>query len=137
MGQYFLLVNVDRKEYVDPFFVGGGSGYKLWEWCTNNTTRVIPFLIRKSSSIGCGGDLLSDSYKYAGRWAGDRIVLVGDYDDSGLFTVAEDSYENISKEVREEFNRFIEVDDLKLSTSWFVDEDTGKLKVKKEMIKDE
>jgi len=106
VGQYFRLVNLDKKEYVDPWAIGGLG--KLWEWCANNQCRVIPFLLRKSSQGG-GGDIHKD-YKYAGRWAGDRIVLVGDYDESGLFDKVEEEFREISEELAKEFNDFIELE---------------------------
>ena len=31
MGQYFRLLNYDKREYVDPWDLGGVA--KLWEWC--------------------------------------------------------------------------------------------------------
>ena len=52
--------------------------------------------------------------RYAGHWAGDEIYLVGDYDDSKLFDIAETEYHNISKELAEEYNRFVEIDERKL-----------------------
>jgi hypothetical protein len=110
MGQYFRLINLDKKEYVDPWDIGGSA--KLWEWCANSQCGVIPFLLRRSSEGG-GGDVQKD-YRLAGRWAEDRIALVGDYDESKLFDAAEKKFRNISQELVEEFNDFIEVDELKL-----------------------
>jgi hypothetical protein len=52
--------------------------------------------------------------RLAGSWAGDRIALVGDYDESKLFDAAERKFRNISQELVEEFNDFIEVGELKL-----------------------
>ena len=110
MGQYFRLINLDKREYVDPWDVGGRA--KLWEWSANNQCRAIPFLLRQSTEGG-GGDIQED-YKIAGRWAGDRIALVGDYDDSKLFHIAEQDFRNISKELVKEFNHFIQDKDMML-----------------------
>ena len=107
MGQYFRLINYDKQEYVDPWDLGGVA--KLWEWCANNQCRILPFLLRKSNSSG-GGDIeLDNNYETAGRWAGDKIALVGDYDDSRDFHRAEKKFANISKQVAKEFNNFIGV----------------------------
>ncbi len=51
---------------------------------------------------------------YAGRWAGDQCYLVGDYDESNLFDRAEKKFTNISAALAEEYNAFVELDDLKL-----------------------
>ena len=90
MGQYFLLANLDKQEYVHPHHIGGLL--KLWEWCANRQAGVIPYLLRKSSETG-GGDV-DDPEKllYAGRWASDRIVLIGDYDQSKLYDTVVDTY---------------------------------------------
>jgi len=113
MGQYFRPVNVTKKEYVDPWDIGGLA--KLFEWCANTWAGIFPYLMRRSSEGG-GGDVDLPSPKYAGRWAGDEVYLVGDYDESGLFDIAEKEYRNISKELAEEYNQFIEADHLKLAT---------------------
>ncbi|MFQ5812035.1 MAG: hypothetical protein ACE5I2_02405 [Anaerolineae bacterium] len=52
--------------------------------------------------------------KYAGRWAGDEVYLVGDYDESRLFEEAEERFTNISRRLVKEYNRFVEHDHLKL-----------------------
>jgi len=111
MGQYFILINLDKKECICSWNLSTGA--KLWEWCANNICRLLPFLLRKSSENG-GGDIRKD-YKNAGRWAGNKIVLVGDYDDSKLYQKARDKFKDISKEVVEEFNDFIEIPEHKLS----------------------
>jgi hypothetical protein len=36
-----------------------------------------------ASILGIG--TISEAFEYAGRWAGDSVVLVGDYDESGLY----------------------------------------------------
>lgn len=110
MGQYFLIVNLDKREFVDPSRLGGGL--KLWEICANNVCRILPFLLRKSSEGG-GGDIRKE-YFSAGRWCGDRVVVVGDYDESGLYDLTSKEYTDISDAVRKDFNDFIEVEDLKV-----------------------
>ena len=123
MGQYFKAVNLDKREYVCPWCIGGGA--KLWEWAANRQGSVFALLLRKSDE-GEGGDF----YGYrkggdeggpihctlspiAGRWAGDRIALVGDYDSSGIWGELGD-YRNISRELVDAWNAFIEIPDLKL-----------------------
>jgi hypothetical protein len=49
-----------------------------------------------------------------GRWAGDRVALVGDYDDSKLWKQLP-CWRNISKEVARDWNAFIEIDRMKLT----------------------
>src|SRR6266702_2328052 len=111
MGQYFRAVNVSKKEFVSPWDIGGLA--KLWEWCVNKEAGIFPYLLRKSNETG-GGDISDPDLKYAGRWAGDEVYLVGDYDESDLYEKAGNEFTNISQPLVEEYNNFIEVEELKL-----------------------
>lgn len=112
MGQYFFVVNLDRREYLAPLQLGCGA--KLLEIAANPCLNVLAFLLRQSSETG-GGDIRKP-YANAGRWAGNRIAIVGDYDESGIFTqCCKGQYREISGEIREEWNDFIELEDLKIS----------------------
>jgi hypothetical protein len=106
-----MAVNVTKKEFVRPWDIGGVA--KLWEWCVNRQAGIFPYLLRKSNEGG-GGDIRLEHPRFAGRWAGDAVYLIGDYDASNLYEIADAEYRNISKELAEEYNQFIEVDDLKL-----------------------
>lgn len=105
MGQYFLLVNKSKKEYICPHCIECGA--KLWEWCASIQSGIALYLLRTSSERG-GGDIddIKD-YPSAGRWAGDKIYLVGDYDKSKLYHKARKTYKNISIEVMKEYQKFI------------------------------
>lgn len=104
MGQHYLLVNRDRQEYICPHHLGCGA--KLWEICANDMPRVLPYLLQQSSGHG-GGDPQNQPTDQLGRWAGDRIVVVGDYDHSELYQIAESVYDEISDEIRPEVNEFL------------------------------
>jgi hypothetical protein len=39
MGQYFRIVNLDKKEWIEP------DGWKLWELCANNSIRMLGYLL--------------------------------------------------------------------------------------------
>mgnify|MGYP001570892821 FL=1 len=104
MGQYFLLVNLDKKEVISPHKLGGGL--KLYEWMMNETARVFPFV------MACGDD---DGGAIRGRWAGDKVILAGDYDKPTIETpegmkTAYDlahGWVDITDSVIEEFNAFV------------------------------
>lgn len=132
MGQYFLLVNQDKKQYVCPWCLGGGA--KLWEWAANHQAGIFPLLLRQSTASG-GGDWYGYGLGYdegtclgcdgsqthqspldgvVGSWAGDRVTLVGDYDDSNLFDLARQQYTNISRDIGRAFNQFVDVEPYRL-----------------------
>lgn len=83
MGQYWIPVNLDKKEFIDPHKLA--SGLKLWEQLANHpgTGAALIMLCAAMPERRGGGDFKPD--RVIGRWAGDRIALVGDYaEDSDL-----------------------------------------------------
>ena len=68
---------------------------------------------------GCGegGQITCQVNPVVGRWAGDHVALVGDYDSSHLWEKLYDgkTYTNISKDLVETWNDFIEIDEKKLT----------------------
>ena len=115
MGQYFMPVNKTKREYFTAWEIGGGA--KLWEWCANIHAAVLAYLLRKSDEGG-GGDIALDDptkFKFAGRWGGDQVYLVGDYDSSNLYQEANDHYRNIALPLVVEYNRFMDVQECRLT----------------------
>lgn len=101
MGQYFKLINETKQEQITAWELGTVA--KFYEWLLNNHARILVWLLRKSDNGG-GGDIPNpDKYTTLGRWAGDRITLIGDYDSSELWKQTK-HWENIAPEVREEYN---------------------------------
>ena len=85
MGQYHYIVNLDKLEYIDPLRLG--IGLKAWEQIANNpsTPQALFALLICSNDRG-GGDLHGSHEgpdRVLGRWAGDRIAVVGDYAEDG------------------------------------------------------
>ena len=104
MGQYYLIVNLDKKQFLHPHKCG--DGLKLLEFgCSaNGTLTALAILLADGNNRG-GGDLHSEN-PIIGSWAGDRIVIAGDYADEGKFTgdptrtlyrVADEEFEDISR----------------------------------------
>ena len=94
MGQYHLTVNLDKKEFLMPHKLG--VGLKLRE--QTNTICSTPdalFMLLACSNGKGGGDFQDNQNKMVGRWAGDRIAVVGDYasmDDLPMMFDAENIY---------------------------------------------
>lgn len=107
MGQYWKVVNLDKKEFVSPYRVGCGA--KLWEHLANHPATGGALLILCAAmpeargggdfdldknwhgpervDMTCAGQMPTDYPSIAkrtiGRWAGDRIALIGDYAEDG------------------------------------------------------
>lgn len=88
MGQYYLTVNLDKKQYLMPHDFG--DGLKLLEFAcsANGILAGLAILLADGNNRG-GGDLRSTD-PIIGSWAGDRIVITGDYADEGKFLEEED-----------------------------------------------
>ncbi len=99
MGQYFIIVNKDKKELIHPHKFG--DGLKLLEFgCSSMGTMTALALLLRKSNEGGGGDYSGDDTEVVGRWTEDKIVIVGDYDESKLYEKAEKDYKDISVEIR-------------------------------------
>jgi len=112
MGQYFYIVNIDKREYLHPHKFN--DGLKLLEFgCSaNGTMTALAILLADGNGRGVSDLCISgkikdigeikkhqcvqstfkvDGHTYetrtpkiAGSWAGDRIVIAGDYADAGF-----------------------------------------------------
>jgi hypothetical protein len=112
MGQYYLVVNIDKKQYLNP--VDFNDGMKLAEFghSTEGTLLALTLLLADGNGRG-GGDFFCSQYlreqeRYQqkkaktlpnarklndpiiGSWAGDRIVIAGGYADSREFLTGEE-----------------------------------------------
>ena len=77
MGQYHVLVNYDKKEIVHPYGLGLGAKQVEQLGAFKGTIADAMYLLVMTSPNAGGGDLPLTSV--SGRWAGDRVMVVGDY----------------------------------------------------------
>ena len=89
MGQYYKIVNLTKKEYLKPHAFG--DGLKLLEFGSGGCGTMCALAILLSDGNGRGGGDLHTkrNEKLIGSWAGDKIVVTGDYADAGRFTFGE------------------------------------------------
>jgi hypothetical protein len=108
MGQYYKIVNVKKKQYITPYTFGDGAKLMEFSMSANGVLAGLAILLADGNGRG-GGDLNSNN-PIVGSWAGDNIVVAGDYADSGkflpvdkidlnLYSVASDEGEDISIKV--------------------------------------
>jgi len=83
MGQYWIPVNLDKREYIDPHQLGAGMKLLEQAWNPPGTTAALLLLTAAMPERRGGGD--PEPHPALGRWAGDRVAVVGDYaEDSDL-----------------------------------------------------
>lgn len=122
MGQYWKVVNLDKREFIMPHTLG--CGLKLWEQIANQpgTGTALIILTAAQREPRGGGDFDMEENWHGierdtegkhgcepgpmpktypeiaadtiGRWAGDRIVVVGDYAEDSDLPAAE-NFSNI------------------------------------------
>lgn len=121
MGQYYKIVNLDKKEFLTPWTFKDGA--KLLEFgCSPEGTMTGLAILLASGNGRGGGDLYRSGPAYKmgkvkphqkvdhswtspnrkgtkeilheiripsiiGSWAGDRVVIAGDYADTNLFGI--------------------------------------------------
>lgn len=99
MGQYHKAYNKDKREFINP--QGIDCGLKLMEQVGEEGTSTALFLLLANSNGRGGGD--AEDHPMVGAWAGDRIVVQGDYaepGDPGYIPPEErETYEDITEQV--------------------------------------
>jgi len=107
MGQYYVIANIDKKQVIKPMDFDDGAKLMEFVCSSDGVLAGLGILLADGNGRG-GGDLRSDN-PIIGSWAGDRIVIAGDYADEGkfvespndtLYDVTKYSFENISSKVK-------------------------------------
>lgn len=111
MGQYHIVYNKTKKEFIHGHRID--NGLKLMEqvgW-PKSTSSAVWLLLANSNGRG-GGDARGGS-EMVGRWAGDALVVQGDYAEEGdpSFIPEEElrTYTDISSQVKQMLDK--EMDD--------------------------
>jgi len=102
MGQYHKVYNLDKKERIHPHSID--NGLKLYEQVGHiGSTATALFALLANSNGRGGGDF--PEHPMIGRWAGDRILIQGDYADSNDQAAIDpdelEEFSDISKDVAE------------------------------------
>jgi hypothetical protein len=81
MGQYYLVCNLDKQQYLHPHRFD--DGLKLLEFGNATCGTMMGLAVLLADGNGRGGGDLRSNHPFVGSWAGDRIVVAGDYADTG------------------------------------------------------
>lgn len=99
MGQYYKVVNITKKEMIHPHSFG--SGMKLMEFSSDGMSVMQGLAILLADGNGRGGGDLGSDNPLVGSWAGDQIVIAGDYADEGNFTGNSKNLYEVSEEFKD------------------------------------
>ena len=140
--QYFIIANLDKKEYIKPsrkdlynLATGDGAFTLAYLLATNNPdatqlvgefysdsekTQIIGVLSKlglryRVVDLGKGMGYIVPELKYFGRWAGDRIAVIGDYAEDGATNIkglpsyrdVERSFKDITPLIQNELKWFM------------------------------
>lgn len=88
MGQYHIIVNLTKREILHPHKFN--DGLKLLEFGCSPVGAMTALAVLLADSNGRGGGDLRSSDPIVGSWAGDQIVVTGDYGDEGKWITTDD-----------------------------------------------
>jgi hypothetical protein len=88
MGQYNYPICPTKRQYIHPHRFG--DGLKLMEFGASGSGTMLGLAALLASSNGRGGGDLRSDDPIIGSWAGEPIVIAGDYSDEGQFVSPED-----------------------------------------------
>ena len=102
MGQYHLILNLDKRQCLEPHAFGEGAKLLEFGASMEGTMTALAVLLARDNGKG-SGDLYppegTGDTELIGSWAGDRIVIAGDYgepgdlvdsSDAGLFALTQE-----------------------------------------------
>lgn len=84
MGQYYKVVNIDKKAHFSPHDTGNGLKLMEWSYVGTYTTNALCQLLY-------------------GSWRGDRVYVVGDYAGSDDQQAFSENYVEVLKNLEAEF----------------------------------
>lgn len=114
--QHFIVVNITKREFLDPAAFGEGRG--LLDFGASGSGTMLGLAVLLASGCNQGLRELQADHPLIGSWSGDRIAIAGDLDKNiftelqgsefrllpiapSLYEVARRLYDDISSKVLE------------------------------------
>ena len=100
MGQYFVVVNHAKKQFLEPFNLRSSAKFPSLLGA-HEMTRAISWLICTSPNPTWLAlkNKNSRTKRLIGAWCGDPVEIVGDYSEEELYFLVRERYVDISHEV--------------------------------------
>jgi hypothetical protein len=102
MGQYYTIINLTKKEYIRPHAFDDGA--KIMEFGSSGDGTMYAFSLLMSSGYGQGCEEELES-SLIGSWAGDNVIIAGDYSEPYKNIPQQDLGKVVFHCVVEELNR--------------------------------
>lgn len=109
MGQYYIIANVDKKEYIRTYDFGDLAKLMEFAYPGNPGTVTAALCILLADGNGLGSGDLHSSNPIIGSWKYNRVVVAGDYADpnpefsaeKNVYTLAyeDPTWRNVSMDV--------------------------------------
>ena len=116
MGEYYIVANADKRQYLNSNSLGGMS-VKLPGVMASPIPQILVWLLTDSAPISGGSGI-------RGTWAGDRIVVAGDEGPSAsVWERAQGEYRDITVEAFEDLAAHCSYIDVKYSEEGLLDDD--------------
>lgn len=99
MGQYFIIANLEKREYIHPHDLKRGA--KLLELSKDPIIYDLMLFLQAKNK--------QKTALHLGSWTNDKILFIGDFEDSSFFKQVIVSFKNISKEAYGEYLIFSKI----------------------------
>jgi hypothetical protein len=96
-----MIVNHSIREYLHPHDIRENASFI--SLLHGILPVLLAYLLRNSETVGYG-DIIQEQ-DFNGRWSGDRIEILGDYQDENLFLTIQEDYHNITAEALAEYTQ--------------------------------
>lgn len=113
MGQYYLVCNIDKKQFLHPHKLG--DGLKLMEFAASDDGTMLALGLLLADGCGRGGGDFhakkgsKPDLDLIGAWKGDRIVIAGDYADVGFIPKPSEWTPEQRAKLKEHFSEGVDV----------------------------
>jgi hypothetical protein len=114
MGQYYLVVNLDKREFLHPHKLG--DGLKLMEFGNSGDGTMLALALLLADGCGRGGGDYhakkgsTPDLALIGRWKSDRVVIAGDYADVGFTPKPDEWTASERARLKENFSEGVDLD---------------------------
>lgn len=108
MGQYYVIANLDKREYLKPHDFDEGAKLLEFIYGQDSIMTGLGLLLAQCNSNGSGD---AQPHPLLGSWAKNRITIVGDYWEqedkstleghSSLYSLVKAEFTNISGSVKQ------------------------------------